>query len=230
MGGGLVLVDSVAPLCSSEQFTQGPFAGLVAGLGASLVSQKLVEATRLCEDVCDRRLAPFTNITETQRADMLDVEDALDAYVPLDPTSQLGFSRAMSLGSTLLVRHFWVRERPPRYPEMWGGSISSIYLLRSFSGVQVVDAGQVQYEPDTGHVRFQLGTFVPPGTTIRYVYSGGYTLVVPASLVSACESMTAWLIVRQLDPQSTEHDPAQLRADALLALEGYMRNPRRTVL
>lgn len=219
--------DSVTPLCSSAQFTQGPFGGLVSQLSSDLLSQKLTESTRLCEDVCDRRLAPFTSLTETQRADALDVEDALDAYVPLDPTSQLGFSRAMSLGSTLLVRHFWVRERPPRYPDLWSGSISSINLLRSFSGIQAVDVSQIQYEPDTGHVRFQLGTFVPPGTTIQVVYSGGYSTV-PASLVTASESMCAWMIVRQLDPQSTEHDPDQLYADAVIALDGFMRNSKKT--
>jgi hypothetical protein len=219
--------DSVTPLCSPAQFTQGPFGGLVSQLDPALLLQKLIESTRLCEDVCDRRLAPFVNLVETVRADMLDVEDALDAYVPLDPTSQLGFSRAMSLGSTLLVRHFWVREKPPRYPEMWGGSITSINLLRSFSGIEEVDVSQIQYEPDTGHVRFQLGTFVPPGTTLQYTYSGGYTVATPASLVTANESMAAWLIVRQFDPQSTEHDPAQLYTDALMALDGYMRTARK---
>lgn len=219
--------DAVTPLCSTAQFTQGPFGGLVSKLDPNLVTQKLVESTRLCEDVCDRRFAPFVNLVETQRADALDVEDALDAYVPLDPTSQLGFSRALSLGSTLLVRHFWVRERPPRYAEMWSGSITAINLLRSFSGSQRVDVSQIQYEPDTGHVRFSLGTFVPPGTTIQCIYSGGYSTV-PASLVTACESMCAWMIVRQLDPQSTEHDPDQLYSDALLALDGYMRLARKT--
>jgi hypothetical protein len=204
----------------------GPFGGIVAKQTSTLLIQKLGEATRLCEDICDRRLSPFSNVVETCRADMVDVEDALDAYVPLDPTSQLGFSRAMSLGSTLLVRHFWVREKPPRYPEMWTGSVSSIYLLRSFSGIEQVDVSQIQFEADTGHVRFQLGTFIPPGTTLQTTYSGGYSTV-PASLVSACESMCAWLVIRQLDPQSTEHDPDQLYADAVLALDGYMRTAKK---
>lgn len=224
----MVAADPVVPLCTLAQFMAGPFAGLARELKPELVLQKLGEGTRLCEDICDRRLSPFTNVVDTQRADKLDVEDALDAYVPLDPTSQLGFSRAMSLGSTLLVRHFWVKEAPPRYPEMWDGSITSIFLLRSFSGIQEVDVSQIQYEPDTGHVRFQLGTFVPPGTTLKTTYSGGYTIATPASLVTANESMTAWLLVRQLDPQSTEHDPAQLYADAILALDGFMRNAKKT--
>jgi hypothetical protein len=216
--------DSPTPLCTWQQLTEGPFADLVKGYsGTTAQTNLLLEATRLCESAVDRRLAPFTNITETQRADALDVEDALDAYVPLDPTSQLGFSRAMSLGSTLLVRHFWVRERPARYPEMWTGSISSITLLRSFSGTQNVNISQIQYETDTGHVRFQLGTFVPPGTTIVCTYSGGYTTI-PADLVRACKYMAASIAVRELDPvQHGGHDPDLLRTDALDALAPYVR-------
>lgn len=219
-------LDDVVPLCSLEAFTTGPFGDLAAQIPGPKLARFLAQATRLCEDACDRRLAPFTNVTETQRADALDVEDALDAYVPLDPSSQLGFSRAMSLGSTLLVRHFWVREFPPRYPDLWQGSISSVLLRRSFSGDQVVDVSQIQYEPDTGHVRFQLGTFVPPGTTIVVTYSGGYQ-VMPASLVNAGENMTAWVIARQLNPEDTTHDPDQLYADAMISLDGFMRDAKR---
>lgn len=216
--------DSPTTLCTWAQLTEGPFANLMAGYTSTPAQQDLLaESTRLCEDACDRRLVPFTNVVETQRADALDVEDALDAYVPLDPTSQLGFSRAMSLGSTLLTRHFWVRQRPARYPEMWTGSITSIELLRSFSGAQTVDVSQVQYEPDTGHVRFQLGTFVPPGTTIVCTYSGGYSTI-PASLVRAGKYMAASIAVRELDPvQAGGHDPDLLRTDALTALTPYMR-------
>jgi hypothetical protein len=147
-------VDTGTPLCTWAQFTSGAFADLARNYtDVAAQTAILLEATRECETVCDRRLVPFTNLVETQRADALDVEDALDAYVPLDPTSQLGFSRSQSLGSTLLVRHFWVREAPPRYPDMWTGSISSIRLFRSFSGQQDVVSSTWQYEPDTGHVR-----------------------------------------------------------------------------
>ncbi|MEV6674575.1 hypothetical protein [Streptomyces sp. NPDC051162] len=181
-------------------------------------------STRACESACDRRLAPFTSVTETQRADAMDVEDAMDAYVPLDPTSQLGFSRAQSLGSTLLTRHFWVREHPARYPELWTGSIGAITLYRSYSGAQTVTVNTVQFEPDTGHCRFQLGTFVPPGTTIQVTYSGGYATV-PADLVQACQYMAASMAVKQLDPVDgrSGHDPDALRADALEMLAPYTR-------
>lgn len=216
--------DSPTPLATVAQFTSGPFGGLVSGFSAQAQSDLMLQATRACESACDRRLTPFTNITETLRAEAMDVEDALDAYVPLDPTSQLGFSRAQSLGSTLLVRHFWTREFPARYPEMWTGSISSITLYRSYSGAQSVVVSGVQFQPDTGHVRFQLGTFVPAGTTIQVTYSGGYSTV-PADLVQACQYMAASMAVKQLDPVDgrSGHDPDALRSDALEMLVPYMR-------
>lgn len=215
--------DAPTPLCTWAQVTEGAFANLLQGYTSTAAQQDLLsEATRMCEDACDRRFATFT-ATETQRADALDVEDALDAYVPLDPQSQLGVNRAASLGSTLLVRHFWVRQYAARYPEMWTGTINSITLLRSFSGIQNVNVSQIQYESDTGHVRFQLGTFVPPGTTIVCNYTAGYTTV-PAALVRACKYMVASIAVRELDPvQNSGHDPDLLRTDALDALAPFVR-------
>lgn len=216
--------DTPIPLASAQQFQEGPFANLVSGFSTQAITNLMLNATRFCESACDRRLAPFTNIVETQRADALDVEDALDAYVPLDPTSQLGFSRAQSLGSTLLVRHFWVREYPQRFQELWTASITGLSLLRSYSGSQIVDLSTLQFEPDTGHVRFQLGTFVPPGTTIKVTYSGGYSTV-PADLVEACRFMAASIAVKQLDPVDgrTGRDPDALRAEAVEMLAPYVR-------
>lgn len=216
--------DNPTPLATVAQFTEGPFANLVSGYSTQAQTDLMLQATRACESACDRRLAPFTGVVETQRADAMDVEDALDAYVPLDPTSQLGFSRAQSLGSTLLTRHFWVREFPARFPEYWTGAISSINLYRSYSGQQSVAVNTIQYEPDTGHCRFQLGTFVPPGTTIQVTYSGGYSTV-PADLVLACMYMAASIAVKQLDPVDgrSGHDPDAMRADALELLAPYTR-------
>lgn len=216
--------DSPTPLASVANFTEGPFAGLVSGYSPQATTNLMLQATRACESACDRRLAPFTGVVETQRADAMDIEDAMDAYVPLDPTSQLGFSRAQSLGSTLLTRHFWTREHPPRYSELWTGSIAAITLYRSYSGAQAITIGNIQFEPDTGHCRFALGTFVPPGTTIQVTYSGGYATV-PADLVQACQYMAASMAVKQLDPVDgrSGHDPDALRSDALEMLAPYTR-------
>lgn len=216
--------DTPIPLASTADFNEGPFADLTRGFDARAHARLMISATRACESACDRRLALFTGLVETQRADAMDIEDALDSYIPLDPTSQLGFSRAQSLGSTLLTRHFWVREYPPRYADLWQGSISDIHVFRSFSGDQQVLVSTVQYEPDTGHCRFQLGTFIPPGTTIKVTYGGGYNPV-PVDLMEASRFMAASIAIKQLDPEArpSGHDANELRAEAMEMLAPYVR-------
>lgn len=216
--------DSGTPLVTWAQVSEGAFADLVKGITSPTAQADiLIEATRIAESLADRRLAPFT-ITETQRAEALDIEDALDAYIPLDPTAQLGFSRAQSLGSTMLVRHYWVRSYPPRFPEYWTGALSQVLLRRSFSGDQVVAPSTLQFEPDTGHVRFQLGTFVPAGTTIVTTYSGGYSTV-PADLVRASKYLVASIAINELDPlmERGPHNPLDLEERAADILTAYMR-------
>lgn len=211
-------------LATPEQFTEGPWSDLIKNWSAPATLNLMRKATRACESACDRRLVPFTNMTETQRAEAMDIEDALDAYLPLDPNAALGFSRAQSLGATQLVRHCWLREFPPRYPEMWTASITSISLDWSFSGTAPVAVSGIQFEPDTGHVRFQLGTFIPPGTTIKAVYSGGYTTI-PSDLTAAAEFMAAGMAVKALDPNARQsgHDPDALRSEAMEMLGPYVR-------
>lgn len=215
-------VDTPIPLATTADFKLTPFEDLSAQFSTQAITQLMFTATRRCESACDRRLAPFTGLVQTFRADSLDIEDALDSYVPLDPTSQLGFSRAQSLGSTLLTRHFWVREFPPRYQDLWTGEVTDLHAFRSFSGDEQIQASTVQFEPDTGHGRFQLGTFIPPGTTIRVTYSGGYATV-PADLVEACRFMAASIAVKWLDPESRTHNPADLQAEATEMLAPFVR-------
>lgn len=217
-------VDSVTPLASATEFTEGPFADLVKNFSPIALQNLMREATRACESACDRRLAPFTDVLETQRADAMDIEDALDAYSPMDPAAAMGYSRAQSLGANQLVRHFWVREFPARYPELWTGTVTSIEVLWSFAGTTPVTVSGVQFEADTGHVRFNLGSFVPPGSTIKCRYSGGYQTS-PSDLVSACKFTAAGMAIRQLDParQQAGHDPDALRAEAMEMLAPYVR-------
>jgi hypothetical protein len=216
--------DNPTVLCTAEQFTEGRWADLVRGMSPEAVANLMKEGTRACESACDRRLVPFTNVVETQRAQALDIEDTVEAQLPLDPIAALGLSRAQSFGATDLVRHAWLREFPPRYPEMWSATISAIELRWSFSGTTPVDVTGIQFEPDTGHVRFQLGTFVPIGTTLRFTYSGGYSTI-PADLVLAGKFMCAGIVVKQLDPATRQsgHDPDALRNEAMEILGPYVR-------
>lgn len=218
-----MVTDNPTPLCTAATMQSGAFADLVRDFSQETLDHIMLRATRLCESAADRRLVPFT-ITETQRAQMLDVDDISQYPGPMEPSATIGFSRAQSLGTSQLVRHFWVREYPPRYPEYWTGQINSINLLRSYSGTQTVVTNTTQYETDTGHCRFQLGTYVPPGTTIVVNYTGGYTTV-PLDLEQAAEFLAASIVLKQLDPAAgrTGHDPDALRLDSLEILASYVR-------
>lgn len=215
--------DVVTPLCTSATMQSGAFADLVRDYTQPSLDRIMQRATRMCESATDRRLSPFT-ITESQRAQMLDIDDITEIPGPMEPSAQLGFSRAQSLGTSQLVRHFWLREYPPRYPEYWTGTVNTIQLWRSYSGQQAVVTSTIQYESDTGHCRFQLGTYVPTGTTIQVNYSGGYSTV-PFDLEQACEFMAASIVLKQLDPAQAMHghDPDALRLDAIEILTAYTR-------
>lgn len=218
------MADPVVPLCSVEDFEASAYNDLVRQFEGAEISEILADATRLCEEACSRRLAPFT-ITETVRATGIDPDEyAEGASIPLDIQGTLGMSYAAALGGMSLVRKFWLHEYPCRYPDMWAYSNVSVTIIRSYGGTQQLSPGQILDGPDdTGQIRVTLGTFLPIGSSIRVTYSGGYTVAVPSSLVRACKMMAAHLVVRELDPESTAHDPDQLRADALEILGQWAR-------
>lgn len=217
--------DAPIPLCSAASFTEGPYADLVQGYSSTALSDLLVEATRLCESETDRRLAPFT-ITETARAEGMDPDEYTDsANLPMDLQGTLGRSYAYALGASTLVRHAWLREFAPRYQDLWSASvytISNLTVIRSYGGSQNLTTAQyVGPAPDSGHVWFNLGQFIPIGSYLQFTYSGGYQTV-PADLVRACRFMAAWLAASDLNPQ-TDHDPEQLHTAALMILSNYER-------
>lgn len=219
------MADSVTPLASAAQFTEGPFGDLVRDYSPQALTDLMVEATRACESETDRRLAPFT-VTETARADGIDPDEYTDsANLPMDIRSTLGASYAAALGASSLVRHCWLAQFAPRYPDLWSYSGVSVTIIRSYGGTQDVSAAQILDgpEPDTGHLWFQLGIFLPVGSRVQVTYSGGYTVAVPADLVRACKYMAASIAVRELNPDATDHDPDQLHTDALMWLANYAR-------
>jgi hypothetical protein len=218
------VTDPVVPLCSEADFMSGAYGDLARQYPDANIVQFLQDATRLCEEACSRRLAPFT-VTETVRATGIDPDEyAEGADIPLDIQGTLGMSYASALGGSSLVRKFWLHEYPCRYPDMWSYSNVSVTIIRSYGGTQLLQPGQILDGPDdTGQVRVTLGTYLPVGSSIRVTYSGGYVVATPASLDRACKMMAAGLIVRELDPESTQHDPDQLRADALEILGQWAR-------
>lgn len=209
--------DSPVPLATSADMQDGQFADLVRDYSAAALDQMMVDATRVCEGIAGRRLAPFTGVPETHRATGIDPDEYTDATsLPMDILGSLGRSYANALGAGDQVRHTWLNEFAPRYPEMWTYSNVQVTLLRSYGGSQVVNASNIiGAEPDSGHIWFTLGTFLPIGSLIRVVYDGGYTTV-PADLVRAGKLQAAVLALGEIDPGGTQfgHDPGALRAQA----------------
>lgn len=219
------MADSPTPLATPAQMSEGQFADLVRDYSAQALSDLMIEATRTCEGICSRRLAPFT-ITEAHRAEGIDPDEYTDAAnLPMDLQGTLGRSYAYALGASTLVRHVWLDEYAVRYPEYWTYSNMSIQIIRSYGGSQPVSQAQIlSTEPDVGHVWFQLGLFLPIGSDVLVTYSGGYNTI-PADLTRACKYMAASIAMSEIDPAAAQssHDPGELEGRAERILTPYMR-------
>lgn len=221
------MVDNPVPLATAAQMQNGPFADLVRAYSTDALADLMLQATRGCETEADRRLTPFTGVTETHRCEGMDPDEYTDASnLPMDLAGTLGRSYASALGATTLVRHMWLNQYAPQYPEYWFYSNVSITIVRSYGGSQVMSTAQyIGPEPDSGHVWFNLGQFIPIGSLARVTYGGGYTAAVPADLVRACIWMAASIAATELDPmtQTHGHDPGALEARAVAWLNPYER-------
>lgn len=217
--------DTVVPLCSAAQMTEGAYADLVSGFSAAALADILAEATRQCEDQTGRRLAPFT-VTETTRAEGIDpVRYSGVANIPMSIQGTVGMSEAAALDISGLVQDLWLSEYPPRYQDMWAYSGVAVTVVRAFGGTQALGSGQILQGPDnTGHLWFTLGTFVPVGSLLATTYSGGYTIATPASLLRASKFMAASIAIDELNPEDSEHDPDRLYDLALKWLLPYARD------
>jgi len=222
--GVIVDADTPVPLCSVANFTESPFADLVAGYGDQALSDLMSEATRACEGAAGgKRLAPFT-VTETTRADGVDPDEyPAGASLPMPIQGTIGWSEALALGGgSELVRHCWLNETPLRYQDLWAYSDVSITVIRSYSGTQQYTAAQLLDGPDNlGHMWFQIGALVPIGSRVRTTYSGGYTVAMPADLVRAGRLMAAWMVISEFDPQDSGRDPDRLYTSAMKILAHY---------
>ncbi|KAB7850126.1 hypothetical protein [Streptomyces mobaraensis] len=220
-------VDSPVPLASAADLAAGQFADLVRDYAPAALDQLMVEATRQCEGIAGRRLAPFTAVPESHRAQGIDPDEYTEATgLPMDIQGTLGRSYADALGPGEQVRHCWLNEFAPRYPEMWTYANLKVTILRSYGGSQsVATASLIGAEPDSGHVWFSLGTFLPIGSLIRVTYDGGYTTV-PADLARACKLLAASLVLGEIDPAGTQfgHDRGVLTAQAETILSTYQRS------
>ncbi|MEV4438516.1 hypothetical protein AB0K09_05755 [Streptomyces sp. NPDC049577] len=218
--------DSPVPLTTAADLAAGQFADLVRDYSPAALDQLMVEATRQCEGICGRRLAPFTAVPESHRAQGIDPDEYTEAAgLPMDIQGTLGRSYADALGPGDQVRRVWLNEYAPRYPEMWSYSNLRVTILRSYGGSQTIAAASlIGAEADSGHIWFALGTFLPIGSLIRITYDGGYTTV-PADLARACKLLAAGLVLGEIDPAGTQfgHDRGVLTAQAEAILCNYQR-------
>lgn len=218
--------DLGTPLASPDVFTGGAFEDLVRSYSDDSLLRIMMQATRACETETGRRLAPFTAVTEQHMLKGVSADEYPGGDLPLDLVGTVGRSYANALSGTSLVRHLWLREHAPQFPEMWAYTNLTIEIQRSYGGGETLTVGRYTGPaPDTGHVWFNLGTFSPPGSFARVTYGGGYTTT-PADLERACMYMAASIILKELDPAGERgmgHTPASLEADAVSWLNGYMR-------
>lgn len=175
------------PLAQVSDLTDTPLAGIVRAFSDTQKQNLLTRASRAFESRCDRRLSAFT-IDETHRADEIepDESDDVGAVMPLDEQGTLGMSYARALGGGQQIRYLSLRQFPPLWEEMWVGTVNSVTIYRTPAGSQVIQGGPSApwvFTPDDGRLRFNLGIFCPPGSTIVTNYSGGYVPVVPEDIV-----------------------------------------------
>ncbi len=223
-------VDTPTPLCEWEDCSRGAFSDLARGYtDPDDQNRILCEATRLIEQITDRRLVPFTGHTETCRATGVDPDEYPLSGSPVSIASALGQSYAGALGSDDGVRHVWLREYAARYPEMWRYTDVSVQVVNTYGGTTQAGTGAgtpvqvIGAEVDTGHLWFPMGAWVPLGSTVRMTYGGGYDPI-PADLVRAGKLMTAAIIMRELIPNKQTRDPRALWEEAALAAAGYGRD------
>ena len=197
---------------------------LVVDLEPTVIADILAEATAHLEDRTGRRLSPFKGHIYQDRLFGIDpAEYGNNADMPMDIFGSLGMSQAIALGASTLVRHFWLDQLAPVYPELWTYTINSMTIYRTYGDYQPIDFdnGGVR-GPDVtdGHVWLRLGTFAPEGSRIEVVYDGGYTKGVPPSLRRACLFQAAKFIILEFEPQTRREmnlDQIDQQIDSLIA-------------
>ena len=137
--------DSPVPLATSADMQAGQFADLVRDYAPDTLDQTMIDATRVCEGIAGRRLAPFTAVPESHRATGVDPDESGGSgNFPVSIQSTLAMSYAGALGSTGdMVRHVWLNEFAPRYPEMWTYSNLQVTVFQPMGGSQVFPAAQL---------------------------------------------------------------------------------------
>ena len=182
------------------------FPEVTDGIDPTVLADILVEATSYIEDNTNRRLAPFSGHICEERLFGISPDEYGDvsADMPIDIFGSLGMSKAAALGANDLVRHLWLDQYAPFYPELWTYNITSMTIYRTYGDSQNIDfnnGGILGPNVTDGHVWFRLGTFIPEGTFVKVVYGGGYKLGTPPALRRACLFQAIKYVILECEPQ-----------------------------
>lgn len=213
------------PLTTEADMTGTPYDQLWRGTSPEKRLDVLIRASRALESRTGRRLTPFVGLVQSERAEGVDVAGAGNYTGPLPLLEALGRSQAQAYGGGVSVRDVWLDEHAPLAPELWTYSDVTVTLAQGYGGTQVLPGSVLEGpEPDSGHLRLPLGTWCPPGTTIRSRYSGGYTLGVPDDLREACLLQATKFLILRAEPQARSGmDTADLEEEVAKLLAPYAR-------
>jgi hypothetical protein len=219
---------TVQPTLATVEQLQIRYPEIVRNIDSQVLQETLEEATRHIETRVGRRLAPFVGHVYQDRLFGIDPSEfGVDSNTPLSFAGSIGMSQAQAYNSDNLVRHCWIDQFAPLYPELWTYNIQSMQIYRSFGDTQPIyfqNGGVLGPDSTDGHLWFRLGTFIPEGTRIQIIYDGGYTLGIPTDLRRACILQAIKFIILDLEPQlRKEMDLNELDAQISLILGGWVR-------
>lgn len=204
---GLPVPTTPGALVDADTFIKR-FGELAKNTTPETIQGIIIEACASLEDMVDRRLAPFTGVIYEDRLFGSDPDEYGSSMlnVPMSAQGMMGMSYAQAVGATDLIRHFWLPEYAPRYPELWTYQITSMQLSLTYGNKQLItipNGGLIGDSPSStdGHCWLRLGTFAPEGSRIKVVYSGGYTKGIPPSLARAALYQTAKYLMLEIEPQ-----------------------------
>jgi hypothetical protein len=133
---------TVQPTLATVEQLQIRYPEIVRDLDPQVLQETLEEATRHIETRIGRRVAPFIGHVYQDRLWGIDPSEfGADSNTPLSFAGSLGQSQAQAFGANNLVRHFWVDQFAPLYPELWTYNIQSMQIYRSFGDTQPIQFG-----------------------------------------------------------------------------------------
>lgn len=217
------------PLASAEDMREGPFRYALTGASPAFVESTMRRASRHIETLCARRLAPFTGLLQTERAEGVAQDNPGTGGLPLSLTATLALSQARAYGTaSALVRDLWLDEHAPAYPDLWTYAGVAVTVLPPFGGGGQAVTPLEGPAPDTGHLRLPYGTYCPVGSTVRIVYSGGYTVGVPEDLVQAALMQATKFFILGIAPERRGDLGTKDLSEAIAeAIEPYRRSNSR---